>query len=498
MNSQKKILVVGGGTAGFITALILKRHLNVEVDVVHSKNIGIIGVGEGSTEHFKEFCDFVGIDYPTIVRECDATFKSGIMFENWGDKNYLHNINPDFRQRIAQHYLVYEKLISENNPELTYSSTWKNLIDKNFLNNTNAWPYYQFHFNTYKLNEFLSTIAKERGINVFDDELKDVVIDEQGNIKEVSGEESSYNYDFYIDATGFKRLLISKLGAKWQSYSKYLKMKAAIVFPTGDQENYNLWTLARAMDYGWLFKIPVWGRHGNGYIYDSDYITKEQAKSEVEKYLGHEVDVSKEFNFDPGCLDQVWINNCCAVGLSGSFVEPLEASSIGTTIQQAFLLMHRFPNYTQKTITEYNKAFNNIMENIRDFIVIHYMTNKDNSDFWKDIKKIELPETLQNNLENWRHKLPIVEDFTQSSQYILFGPVNYIIVMEGLELFDRESISKEYLELSNDHRNSVNYYYEQVIKPYQNYHNHITHKEFIQAIRNMSETSTQISVDTNV
>ena len=483
MNTRKKILVVGGGTAGFITALILNKHLDIDIDVVHSKNIGIIGVGEGSTEHFKEFCNFIGIDYPTIIKECDATFKSGIMFENWGPKDYLHNVSADFRQTIAQHHLVYEKLIAENDPHLYFQCTKRNELPSGFLNDTNVWPYFQFHFNTHKLNDFLAKIAKDRGINVFEDDLSDTVIDCEGNIVEVLGNETSYKYDFYIDATGFKRLLISKLGAKWQSYSKYLKMKAAIVFPTGDRENYNLWTLARAMDYGWLFQIPVWGRHGNGYIYDSDYITKEQAKQEVEKFLGHDIDVAKEFKFDPGCLDRVWINNCCAVGLCGSFVEPLEASSIGTTIQQSFLLMHRFPNYSQKTIEDYNKSFNNIMENVRDFIALHYCTDKNNSQFWKDVRNIELPYTLQTNLEKWKHKLPIVEDFRESSQYILFGPANHILVMEGLELFDRKSIAKEYAQLSTNYRNMINEYFQQVIEPNQNRTDLISHKKFIEIIR---------------
>lgn len=198
------------------------------------------------------------------------------------------------------------------------------------------------------------------------------------------------------------------------------------------------------MDYGWLFRLPVWGRGGNGYIYDSDYITKDQAKAEVEKYLGHSIEIGKEFKFDPGALDKVWIKNCVAIGLSGSFVEPLEATSIGTSIQQAFLLMHRITNYNDAVIQSYNKSINEIMENIRDFIALHYVVKKDTSDFWKDIQSLELPDTLKSKLELWRYRLPIKEDFSGVTPYCLFSEANYIVVMHGLGLFDTDAIKNEY------------------------------------------------------
>ena len=121
---------------------------------------------------------------------------------------------------------------------------------------------------------------------------------------------------------------MSKLGAKWNSYNKYLKMNEAIAFQTEDTDNYNTYTLARAMDYGWMWRIPVYGRWGNGYIFNNEYINAGQAKKEVEKLLGREINVARNIKFDPGSLDRVWIKNCLAVGLSANFVEPLEATSI--------------------------------------------------------------------------------------------------------------------------------------------------------------------------
>jgi tryptophan halogenase len=483
MKQVKKILVVGGGSAGLMSALILNRHLDIQIDVVYSKNISVVGVGEGSTEHFRDFMDFVGIDQYTVIKECDATYKSGTMFQGWGHKDYLHSVIDQFSHRQGLYHTIYGKQISENNSYMNYDYFWKNRINKWFLNRKEFWPFNQFHFNTFKLNDFLIKLAKDRGIGIIEDDINSVNLDEYGYIKQLQGNAATYEYDFYIDATGFKRLLVNKLGAKWNSYSKYLKVKAAIVFPTEDENNYNLWTIAKAMDYGWAFRTPVWGRYGNGYIYDSDYITADQAKEEVEKLTGRKIEIGKEFKFDPGCLDNVWIKNCCAVGLSSSFVEPLEASSIGTTIQQTFLLMHRISNYDDKTAQEYNNVFRNIMENIRDFIVLHYITDKTNTDFWKDVKNIKIPDSLQDKLEKWQHHLPVSEDFTNDSNFILFKPANFILVMEGLNLFNRESIKREYQSLNSKTQLSTDNLLLEIIQQEKTIET-ISHKDMLQLIRN--------------
>jgi tryptophan halogenase len=259
-------------------------------------------------------------------------------------------------------------------------------------------------------------------------------------------------------------------------------MKAAIAFPTPDTDNYNIWTLARAMDHGWMFRLPVWGRHGNGYIFDSDYINADQAKLEAEKYLGFEVDVGKTFKFDPGALENVWIKNCVAIGVSASFVEPMEASSIGTSIQQSFLLMHRLANYDDHVIKSYNKSVNDILENIRDFVILHYLTGKQSNEFWKDVTNLEIPDSLKYRLDLWKHKMPTKEDFSDLSNFILFAENNWTLVMQGLELFDKESIKNELQAVEpsmQQHALTV----VKEIKKYENTVQTITHKEYIKSIR---------------
>jgi len=446
MNKLETISIVGGGTAGFVAALILKtRFPHLKITVIRSKKIGIIGVGEGSTEHWNEFMKYIDVPFQAVIRHCDATFKCGIMFKGWGKQDYMHSIGPENDIKNGQYPTVYGKLISSRAPirTLNPSLSWENKVYARHLDSNAGSPYNQYHFNTNKLNDFLTKVAELRGIDIIDDEILDAELNGTGEIGKLVGEQNSYVSDFYIDCTGFKKLLISKLGATWQSHSKYLKMKSAIVFPTEEKEEYNMWTTAQAMDYGWMFNIPVWGRNGNGYIFDSDYITADQARTEVEKFLGHEITVGKHINFDPGHLDRVWIKNCCAIGLSANFIEPLEATSIGTSIQQAFLLMHRLPNYNEETIENYNKDTHDIMINIRDFVILHYITDKNNTQFWKDIAKIELPESLKENLKRWRINLPIADDFNKQTSYVLFRDAHYLQVLAGLNLFDVESIKNE-------------------------------------------------------
>lgn len=481
---MKNICIVGGGTAGYIAALILKVRFgdNIKITVIKSDKIGIIGVGEGSTEHFSDFLKFTQIHPYELIKECDATLKSGIMFEGWSNKNFLHSVTrelPNFK--FGQTQLGYQQLIinKAKQEELNNPFDWNSKVEEYHLKNKTS-PVNQYHFNTFKLNLFLNKKCIERNISVIDDEINDVVLNQQGEIEEIKGTKKNYKFNFYIDCTGFKKILISKLGAKWQSYGKYLKMKEVIAFPTKDKEEYNNYTTAKAMDYGWMFQIPTFGRQGNGYIFDSDYINAEQAKNEVERVLNHSIDIGKNIKFDPGCLDNVWIKNCVAIGLSANFVEPLEATSIGTSIQQSYLLMHYLPNYDEQIIKNYNNKIQKIMNNIRDFICLHYITERYDTEFWIDIQKIKLPESLIDKLLLWKKRLPIREDFVESN-YFLFYEYNWIHILYGLNLLDIDNLKKQ-TDIFNSNvlfhnaiqlNNFKNSFTEKSIK----------HKEFLEKIR---------------
>lgn len=466
------VTIVGAGTAGFVTALILKeKHKEkINVKIIKSKDIGIIGVGEGSTEHWHDFMKFVNITPTEIIKECGATFKFGIMFEGWSKKNYLHSVNNKFEIKRGQEHSSYLK-ISLDKKNFTSRLINKNLLSSDLIPN-------QYHFDTFKLNNFLEKKCLERKIKIIDDIICEVLTDKKG-IKEIRSKKRKYKSDLFVDCTGFKRVLIKNLGSKWKSYKKYLKLNSAITFQTKDENNYNLWTLAKAMKNGWRFKIPVQGRHGNGYIFCDKYTSPQNAKDELEKELGYKINIGKHIKFNPGRLEKVWIKNCVAIGLSANFVEPLEATSIGTSIQQAYLLMHNL-NFNKQVIENYNNSVEQIMENIRDFIILHYLCGRKDTKFWSDISKIKLPKSLKHKLNLWNNRFPIDEDF-QGSDYKLFTSSNFIQVLNGLNIFNRKNIIKQYSlvpdllkKYINDSLDKLNNYYRLVETK--------THKQFIEEI----------------
>ena len=466
-----KIGIIGGGTAGLIAALILKnRFENFTIDIIKSEKIGIIGVGEGSTEHWKEFCDFANISIEELIRETDATFKYGVMFEGWTEKPYLHNVAGGLsRIKFGQYLSGYAYSIIKKIESKKYASSfcWKNKIAVETLAN-------QFHFNTLKLNNFLIKKCKEKGIKFFEDEIKEVVTTDK--IELLKGNQN-YKYDFYIDCTGFKRLLISKLGSKWVSYKDYLPMNEAIAFPTDDTEEYTPYTLAKAMSAGWMWRIPTNGRWGNGYVYDNRYIDADQAKEECEKFLNQKITINKNIKFDAGSVDKAWIKNCVAIGLSSSFIEPLEASSIGTSIQQTFILMHLISNYQSRDIELYNKKYTQIVENIRDFVLLHYMCSKKDSKFWKELK-LKIPKSLEDILEISKNRLLINEDFEH--KYLLFKEQNFTIILKELNLINVDQIKKEYNNLSENLKNLTK---ENISGFLNQKYFEISHKKFLNSLR---------------
>jgi len=488
----KKIAVVGAGTAGLICAMILKRRLNVDIDVIYSSNFGIIGVGEGSTEHFNEFMLFLGISQREIIAECDATYKVGIMFDGWTSdpkQKYLHSVYTEFTQAAGLYMFTNAKRIIDGE-SLTYDDTFNNVLFEKNTQNERPEEINQYHFNTHKLNDFLMKKSKQMGINFIDDDIQDVSLNENGEISTLIGTKDKYSsYDFFIDSTGLKRILMTKLGAKWNSYSKYLMLNSAITFPTEDEDDYNLWTLAKAMKSGWMFRIPVWGRYGNGYIYDKNHITRDDAKKEVDEYFGRDIEIKKEFSFDPGALEEVWIKNCCAVGLSGSFVEPLEATSIGTTIQQSFILANRLASYSDKDIELYNRSFSAIMENIRDYIILHYLSDRKDSEFWKKATTVELPEKLEYILDVWKYRVPTNEDLIYNTTYTLFKKENFIQILYGLNKFDTKSLKNEYNSYSED---MIQYNLSLMNDIYSRNYNRsgkISHKKYIGIIREQMQNT---------
>lgn len=465
---MQKLTIVGSGTAGLVTALILRQRFEkLNITVISSSNIGIIGVGEGTTEHWSDFINFCGISAADLIKNADATFKFGVKFENWSKKDYLHYVNGyPHQHRFGQYPLLFGKFISEKieSSKIHPANILRNTIFDSHLPN-------QYHFNTQKLNDLLKNACLSRNIEIVEDEITDVIIN-NNKIKSIKGKKE-YTSDFYVDCTGFKRLLISKLGATWEPYTE-LVMNEAIAFQTEDTDEYNCYTLARAMKAGWLWRIPTFGRWGNGYVYSNKYSNKEEAKKEVEKFLKQKIKIAKHIKFEAGRIKTPWINNCCAIGLSASFAEPLEASNIGVGINQAFLLIHYLSNYSKDDIEQYNQKCNSIFDNVRDFVLIHYMVDKKDSKFWKELK-LKIPEKLNKKLKMWKNRLCINEDF--DNNYLLFSEYNFLLVLYGIDFFDHKKILKEYKDLNPLAHNAADSLWNQFLD--RKYDREISHKGYL-------------------
>jgi len=443
-----KICILGAGTSGLTTALILKTsNPALDISIVKSAEIEIVGVGEGSTEHWTSFMNYVGITPVDIIKNTGATFKYGIKFNNWnGDnKDYFHSVVSNFNVEDFFGYLyVYHKLIND------YPTLYETGVAEHVPNSLHYAPYEfsaaQFHFDTFKLNEYLQAQCLEKGINILTDTINDVILDDNG-IKEIVGNEQTYNADLFIDCSGWRRALISKLGATYNSMQEYLPMNTAFTFATKHNPDLELpsYTSATALSSGWAFQIPTQDRFGNGYIYCDKFIDEESAVKEIEELYGQKITVGRRFKFDAGYLENVWIKNCVAIGLSASFIEPLEATSIGAGLQQAFALsgfIKCWSDSTPEISDTYNEFFRDVFQNIVDFVQLHYVTKREDSDFWKYCKTLKLTDFNKKTLPMFKKNLPVGPQFVKP--WALFRHSNWLHVLHGLEIFDLEEIKRRW------------------------------------------------------
>ena len=434
--------VVGGGTAGLITALMVKRayHEKALVRVIKSKNIGIVGVGESSTEHWRDFCSFVGIPLLDAIKKADATFKGGVYFDKWAENDFMHSIGGVNNHSLCDYFYNYAYNIAKQKPFEYFvipGATANSIPLESFANP----PTHQFQFDTHKLNDMLLDECGRLCVEVVTDDLVDATFFENGDIKTLNSVTKVYDTDFVFDCTGFARLLIDKVyKQKWISYSEYLPLNSAITFATGEMEEYNYYTKCTARDAGWNWTIPTQSRTGNGYVYCDGFIGRDEAHAEMESAYGMKLDIGKEFKFDPGRVDKAWVNNCVSVGLSQSFVEPLEATSIGSAIQSVFAFLGHFPSNSKE---QYNQCMADLFDNIVDYVQAHYLTKREDTPFWKEVKyNLKLTDGLQSKLDMWKTRLPAASDF--SGRWHMFSPVNYIPILHGLGWFDIDAIKREF------------------------------------------------------
>lgn len=444
---NKKIFVLGGGTAGWLTALFLKKiFLNYSITVISNEKIGIVGVGEATTPNIIKFLNYLNIDFLDVIKNSEGSIKNGISFENWNNdgNKYFHGFSPkndllNFEIKNIFNYDVYDffikKLIDSNldlNKYLYVNKiSYQNKID---LNNIE----FALHFDTHLLGKFLKKTANIRGVQHLEGTFKKVFVNEKGYINKILIDNITYDCDFVFDCSGFKREIIQNFyNEKWLSYSKYLPMKKAIPFYLKTNKKIEPYTKAISMKYGWMWKIPLQSRYGAGYVFDSDYINENQALEEVEKFLNTSVNIRNVIKFEAGRFEKTWIKNCIAIGLSATFIEPLESTSIFLTIAQLETLRHYLNDFfieDENHKQMYNKIIANNMEDTLDFVRLHYVCKRKDTNFWKEFSKNKLTKRLEEILPVLKNNEISPHYFQYKLKTAYFGLRAHLYVGNGLGL----------------------------------------------------------------
>lgn len=475
---MKNIVIVGGGTAGWLSALYAKIRLpEADVVVVESETIGILGAGEGTTPTFLTLIDRLQIPYSRVVKEANATVKHSIKFTNWKNDGsfYYHGFFGtgdigfsafDNDEMLPRTGLLYATCIAEgkNFNDANYCAQLGErnksgfYVHENYEGQLIPDPIFKYvqttrfasHFDAAKLAELLKKIAvEERDIKRIEGVVVDQTLSDSGDIESLILESGqTIDVDFLFDCTGFARKFIGKVyDSPWKSHKDKLTVDSAIpFFPEIDEKNIPPYTEAIAMKHGWVWRIPLQNRYGSGYVFDSSHISADEAKKELDEYYGYEVESPRVFSFEAGYYEKIWINNCVAVGLSSGFIEPLEATSIfvsGITLMALFEDLDHLINRDQRIVDEFNKklAFKN--QNIADFIYFHYMSGREDTPFWEKFANLKnAPDFVQEMLEVWSYRLPEYTDFLYSGS--LFPLESWVSVGDGIGLVNKNLIKKVY------------------------------------------------------
>lgn len=447
-----KILIVGGGTAGWMAAnLLVSRWKDVEIYLLESTDIGIIGVGEGSTPHLKFFFDAADISESEWMPRCNATYKNGISFVNWssipGFESYFHPFP-------AQTDDIFTVPVFFNNIKARMQGSNANVHPDHFFLETyltrenlgpipaETFPFgvaYGYHFDSTLLGQFLAEKATSRGVKRIFGTLTEVLHDSDGALTAVRlDDDSLLDADFFIDCSGFKSLLLQgALKASFKSFKENLFNDAAVVMPSAMSEVIPPETRSTALSSGWAWKIPLTNRYGNGYVYSADYISPDQAEIELRQHLGLlDSDVAaRHLQMKVGRVEKHWVKNCVAVGLSQGFIEPLEATALALSFDTISRFMTYYENglYTNKYQDEFNKEINAKFDGVRDYIVCHYKANqRQDTDYWRDnAANTNLSQNLNKILHFWSNSKDFAKDMYMNNLVLSYQPKSWACLLAG-------------------------------------------------------------------
>jgi len=440
----RKLVIAGGGTAGWMAAALLKKVFAQELDVelVESEDIGIIGVGEATIPPIQIFNQYLGLDEKEFLRETKATIKLAIKFENWRVKgeSYYHTFGaPGATLGVTnfQHYWLRAKELGLKQSlwdfDLNYLSCEQGKFNKIKTPNPVYDMPYAYHFDSALYGKYLRKLAEQAGVIRTEGLIEHVTQNaETGFIQSLQLKDGrEVTGDLFIDCTGLRGLLIRKtLGVAYEHWDHYLPANSALAVPTERFEHTLPYTRSIAHSAGWQWRIPLTHRNGNGIVYSSTYLSDDQAYQTLMSNLdSNALAEPKKINFETGRTTEQWHKNVVAIGLSSGFLEPLESTSIHLIQSGIVRLMKMFPNHgiSNAQISAYNAESKDEFETIRDFIILHYHVNeRDDSDFWRDMRQMAIPHRLQEKLALFKETGAIFNDAND-----IFRDSSWLQVMLG-------------------------------------------------------------------
>lgn len=503
-NAVKSITIVGGGSSGWMTALYLNRLYNqnqksVDITVIESKDIAIIGVGEATVHSIRFFFAAMGLDERELLKETNATLKTGIMFKNWMKPvdgkmhEYFHpfehlQIGPgldissrwltsgreDFERFDQGASLSAHLAAAAHCPKMESSRSYEGAVP------------YGYHLDATLMSRYLRKKAVEAGVTHVEGTVSEVDV-EGDNIVAIHTEHGRHEADFFIDSTGFRGLLIEKLKEdNWQSFEDALPCNKAVAMQIAyeHEEAPKPYTEATALDHGWAWQIDLVNRRGTGYVYDSNLISKEEAEAELIKHNGPNAKILKKVHLDMkvGCRKEFWIGNCVAIGLSGGFIEPLESTGLHIINIGARLIGTHLSSrdVAQSVRDSYNRLMNGAYQDLKQFIVLHYcLTDRSDTEFWKKVAESAkyCPE-LERNLSVWKHK--VCEYFDLAGGYsTTFTDENYRFILYGMQHYPE-------LNMAVDQNESKLVFEKLQRKAQQTVNMTYSHRDFLQGLHEMS------------
>jgi tryptophan halogenase len=442
----RNVVVVGGGTAGWMAASALATLLpqGTRVTLIESDEIGIVGVGEATIPPIRAFNRMIGIAEDDSLRATQGTFKLGIEFVDWGElgARYFHPFGPhgqDLRG-IHFHQLYLVAAAKRDLPPIEqWSMSAVAAAQGRFArpDATARLPFsqldYAFHFDAGLYARFLRGIAETRGVVRREGKITGWESDgETGHISSVRLESGkAIGGELFLDCSGFRGLLIEEaLGAGYEEWTHWLPCDRAVAVPCALPGDPDPFTRSTAREAGWQWRIPLQHRMGNGIVYSSAHLSADEAAALLLANLGGEALAEpRHLRFTTGRRKAAWSGNVVALGLSSGFLEPLESTSIHLIQSGIQKLLALFPDRRFDPIErdEYNRQMRDVFEDVRDFIILHYKASRrDDSDFWRTCRDMAVPDSLAAKLALWNAKGRLFREGRE-----LFGTASWVAVLLG-------------------------------------------------------------------